>query len=178
MAVPSSYTWVNGLVPGASVLNPGVRDVTEFLLSPPHAKAHRATAGIALTAGTSSVVNLDGETYDSTNTMHSVASNLSRVLAPEDGLYSVIAQLGLPSQTASIVLDLRVNAAGAAGGGTSVATARVPHPNAGTCFGQIVTEVPLSAGDYVELFVTPAVTASLAAGSQNTYMAVRWVTKL
>lgn len=178
MAIPTPYTWVDSTTPPAATLNAGHKTVMAFLLAPPRCKAFRSTAGTALTAGTSTAVNLDGEQYDSTGGMHSLVSNLSRIVAPEDGLYAVTAQFAVASQTSSIVLDIRLNAAGNPASGSSQAAQRFPHIASSTTFGAITVEVPMNANDYLELFANLSVTQSPTTGVQNTYMSIRWSSSL
>lgn len=174
MAIPTPYTWVDGTVPPAALLNAGHKDVLNFLLDPPRCRGYRATAGTPLPAGADTAVNLDGEDYDSTGGMHSLVSNLARIVAPEDGLYQVYAQIGVVQNVASsITCNIRRN-------GANVASSRVPTINSvsvSTVAGTF-TEVEMSAGDYVEMFANLAATASPSTGSNITYMTARWAALL
>ena len=179
MTVPVPYTWVGGLYPSATAdLNPGVRDPLNFLLGPPRAKGYRATSGGALTGGTATLVNLDGELYDSTGSMHSLTSNIGRIVAPYPGLYFINASVGIAGQTAGqrIIIDVRLNAAGSASGGSSVLTTSAPTaPSSGTSsLGSICGHYMLDAGDYVEMFLTPATTASPNPIPAQTFLEVIW----
>lgn len=177
MTVPGVYDWATGPPnPGATPLNAGIRDPLLYLLDPPHVRAYRATAGTALTAGVATVVNLDGEEYDSTGTMHNLVTNLGRLVAPYDGIYQVYAQIGAIQNTgaSSITLGIRLN------GVTSKADVRVPTitTSAVSTVASVQGDVPMSAGDYVEMVATLAFTASPAVGTNITYMQGRWVSQL
>lgn len=175
MAVPTTYSWVNGAIPGSTLLNPGIRDVDNFLLAPPRCRAYRATAGAALTAGTNTLVNLDGENYDSSGTMHSLVSVQSRIVAPETGLYTITAQFSCAITSASLTADLRINAAGVGTGGTVIASDRVAFITGGSAVAKLYTDWPMTAGDHVEMFANLPNTLSPNTGVNQTYMLIRWV---
>jgi hypothetical protein len=178
MTVPSPFTWVDGAHPGAASLNPGVRDVDAFLLDPPHARAYRATAGTALPAGTSTAVNLDGETYDSTGTMHSLTTNLSRITVPSDGLYTLYGQVAGVVASGTLLLSMRVNAAGVATGGNEAGVNRVAGSGAGiSTICQVTGDWAMFAGDHVELFATFPASTSPTPGAGATFMQARWVSQ-
>ena len=172
MTVPAAYDWTSLPTPGATPLNAGVRDPINFLLDPPHVRAYRATAGSAIAANTPTVVNLDGESYDSTGTMHSLTSNLGRLVAPFDGMYQVYAQIGVVQNTGAgtVVLTIRQN------GTTAQGDVRVPTitSSAVSTVASVLADVPMSAGDYVEMLTTLAFAATPAAGVNITYMQMRW----
>jgi hypothetical protein len=179
VTVPVPYDWTAVARPSATAnLNPGIRDVDAFLLSPPHARAYRATAGGALTGGVLTLVNLDGEQFDSTGTMHSLVTNLGRMTAPYPGIYWVNGAVGIAGQstTGRLVLDIRQNAAGSPTGGASVLTTGAnDSPTGGTSsFVGVAGLVAFNAGDYVEMFLTPATTASPNATPSQTYLELAW----
>jgi hypothetical protein len=180
VTVPVPFDWTSVPIPSRTAdLNPGLRDVDAFILGRPHAKAYRSTAGTALTGGTASLVNLDGELFDSTNSMHSLTSNISRVSAPYPGIYWCNAAVGIAGQSTSgrVVLDVRLNALGSSSGGASVLTTGANASAAGvgtTSFVNISGLVSMNAGDYVEMFCTPATTQAPNASAAQTFLELSW----
>ena len=97
---------------------------------------------------------LGAEQFD-TNGMHSNATDNSRIAAITDGIYLAIGQVTfVANATGTRKGIIRKNAAGAPGSGTAWGvTVADASPASQVTSLQVVSLVPLGAGDYVELFV-------------------------
>jgi hypothetical protein len=180
VAVPAPQTWVNSVLVAAADLNREIRDTASFILNPPHVAAFRSAA-LTVPTSSSTLVQLDGEQYDwSVTAMHDTVTNNSRLIAPEDGLYDIRARtLWAANATGDRELDVRLNAAGASGGGTLVVS---DHSTPQAAAGINVTaqrDWPMVAGDYIELFVFQSSGGNLGVtvGVSGTWMQMRWVSK-
>lgn len=148
-----------------------------FLLNPPHAYAYKPVNG-ALASSTWDVVSLGAELYDwSVTGMHSTSTNSSRITAPETGIYNIEAFAKFEANAAgSRGLEIKKNAAGVETGGTQVYQEyRLPATNS-TGFISASIDYPLTAGDYVELFVWQNTGGALnvLGGASTLYLSIRW----
>ncbi|HEY3141032.1 MAG TPA: hypothetical protein VGJ86_07870 [Acidimicrobiales bacterium] len=181
MAVPTPRTYVAAEFETATILNGDIRDTATFLLGPPHCYAYRATDVSIPTSGVWALASLTGELYDSTTTMHSTASNQSRIIAAETGLYTIKAHARFAANaTGARGINIRKNAAGDQTLGTDLFfTFSLPSSgNIGYVFGSV--DVQLNATDYVEMFVNQSSggALNLLGGVTESFMSARWVSKL
>jgi len=146
-AVPATRTWVAGEVVLASHFNNNIRDVLNFLLTPPIFKG-RQTAAQTLTTGVATAISLDTEDVDSAGG-HSTVTNTSRYTAVYAGWYSVGSGVSYAANATGIrTVEYDVNGAVQAAGGTAfAATGAVTNRLPGRSF-----QVFLNVGDYVETF--------------------------
>jgi hypothetical protein len=176
MTVPVPRTWVASEFVTATIMNSAVRDVLNFLLDPPHVYAYRSTALTHTSNGNWLAVNLDGELYDSTGTMHD-AGTPSRLVAPEPGVYrGTIGVAFVTNVTGARGVRVRKNAAGSDASGTPIAETAI---GALTAFGNRVVcpfQVELNSGDYIEPFYYQGSGGSLdyVTGASQTYMSMQW----
>lgn len=172
MPVPATLTGVAGKKLPATDFNSGVRDPIEFALNPPRVHAYDNT-GIACADSTDVLLTLSGEQYD-TDSMHSTASNTSRIVFTTAGSYQVNCTVQWPNATYTVSnIMARLNAAGAVGGGTGLRTqnyqtARVPQMHFTRFF---------NAGDYIEFWLqqTSGGSRTTVAGALATYVTALWV---
>ena len=123
--------------------------------TPPRCYAWRS-ASDALTDGVFKLVSFDDEVYDEPyNTMHSLVTNASRVIAPEDGNYSITCGAGWGSVASTLVqFEVRKNAAGSVGSGDRI----IRHVQNGagggepTFLGRSI-DYDFVIGDYIEMFM-------------------------
>lgn len=136
----------------ASQWNSDVDTSIAFLESTPRTQV-KNSAAVSTTSGTPLLLTADTETYD-TDTMHSLVSNTSRVVANTPGLYDVkVVVTFAANATGYRAVDLRKNAAGASGGGTDIVQVNIASFQAVAstvvAFG---FEVQLAVNDYLEIF--------------------------
>jgi len=154
-------------------------DVLTFEDAKPRCHAYDA-ATVSCVSGTSTLITFDSEMYDSTGTMHT-GGNPSRLIAPIDGLYRYRSQIIIAAVTTYTVglFNVRQNAAGAAGGGTSlqntnfVTAAAVTNVSPRTEFIRA-----LVAGDYLETFIqqtSGGSNRSTIAGAYSTFATLEYV---
>lgn len=116
-----------------------------------------------------------------TDSMHSTASNNSRIIATAAGLYSVTCEIyaDAHSQFEPIHLMIRKNAAGSSTGGTFVVQATNPFSTNAVVVtaAQCATSVRLAANDYLEIFVmSEANGESLVGTTRNHRFGMTWQT--
>lgn len=147
-------------------------DVITFEDAKPRVHAYDSVGNVVLNAGTIKLVVLDAEMYDSTGTMHT-GGNPSRLVAPIDGIYRFSGVVTMPTATYTTgLLNLRQDAAGASGGGTSlqnkffvIAAAQTqPQPT-------VEVVKALTAGQYFEMFI------SQVSGADRTTMLGPYLTR-
>ena len=180
MAVPVPRTWVASEFVTATIMNADQRDTDNFQLGPPRCYAYRSAAITHQNNGNWETINLDGELYDSGG-MHDPASNASRVIAPEPGIYrGTVGVAFAVSGTGNRGARVRKNAAGLVGGGTEVCIDTRPS-FAGLSFHMVVPfQVQLNAGDYIEPFYYQSSGGNLAyiEAAAETYLNMIWDAKL
>jgi hypothetical protein len=136
-------------------------DVITYEDAKPRCHAYDSVGNV-MADGVSKLILFDAEMYDSTGTMHGAST--SRLIAPIDGIYRYSFMITMASATytnPTSQVNIRQNAAGASGGGTSLQTTNF------TVAGAQVQPSPkieivraLVAGDYLEAFVIQTSTAS------------------
>lgn len=174
--VPTVHTVAVGDKITAADENTYVRDAVSYLLNPPRIHAYAGSTQ-TLTTATITVLTFDTENWD-TDGMHSTSSNTSRLVVVTTGLYACNFGVTFATNATSWrYLNIRKNAAGASGGGTSVyqgftSGLAVSNNNITASF-----DVSLNAGDYLEVFASQNSGGNLAtvAGSLATFGQMRWV---
>lgn len=176
MAVPSTPTWVSGPV-GDGTMNARIRDPLAFILSPPRAYAFR-NAAKSTTDAIDTLYDLNDELYDLYGTpAHDTATNNSRLVAAETGIYVCFAQMTWAANaTGRRRTTIRKNSAGVSTGGTQVGRMDVPVVPAGGHSNAFSAVVPLTANDYVEMFgqQTSGGALDISNGVGVTYLAFYW----
>jgi len=155
----------------------GVKGALDFILSPPRCLVYQTAITTMGTSGTAALALFDTELYD-TDTMHSTSTNTGRLTSNATGLYHVQAHIGFAANaTGYRLLNIRKNAAGASGGGTSVAVARIAASPTLATQAYVAVDVQLNSTDYVELFVTQTSGGSLDTVTSlgNSWFSARWV---
>lgn len=180
MAVPTPYDAVAFRKLAAAELDLGIKDCLEFLLDGyPRVHAWDNSAA-SMANGTATLVPLNSETFD-TDTMHDTAVNNSRIVHTTAGVYDEEWFITIAGGVAYTQLDLniRLNAAGASGGGTTLRTQSYSDG----------TRAPITmvfrylrffnAGDYTEAFITQASggARALSATSLGTRCMSRWIAR-
>lgn len=151
--------------------------VTADDLTPVHHRCRAYPSGNQSTSGSTVVVALGAEDYD-TSSMHDTATNNSRIVAPVAGYYVVQAQVTwAANSTSRRLLALRANASGNSAAGTQLALSTGQAMTTGAMSLQIYWEGPLSISDYVELFALQDSGGSLniLAGVSTTWLSMRFV---
>lgn len=181
MAIPTPYDASSGQFVTDSILDAGIRDVFNFLLSPPRCKCYKSVdAGIA--DSTWILLNWDTEEYDdATRPSHSTATNPSRLIAPEAGIYPAGWTIRWQANgTAVRKIEWRKNGTGVVGGvptGTLILDQVVPAIAGGEdTYNDGIIDVPLAAGDYLELFVwqNSGLTLQVRGGIGKSSISWRW----
>lgn len=181
MTVGTPKTWADSAVVPvtASDMNAEVRDQLRELFGPKRAQVYRSTAMSLVSGTTPLVVTFDSEAYD-TDTMWD-AANPTRLQLTTAGLYIVIAHAFFGNySTPTRHLQMRMNAAGASGGGTALPADQVYGAGAsGSGKVGLVFERVFTAGQYLEMFVfqnSGATQASgLGGGASNIFLSARRV---
>lgn len=148
-----------------------------FLLAPPRCMVYQTAAGTFTTSGTTYAVGFDTEAWD-TDSMHSTASNTSRLVATTSGLYVLQCQLAFAANATGVrSLDIRKNAAGNPASGTLLASSRAAAISGVVTTISLAIDLQMAAGDYVELFGTHTSGGSLnsSTGVNATFAQMRWV---
>lgn len=169
--VPTPLTAAAGAKATATSFNAGVKTPLEWeLTNYPRVHAHNV-AGTTITNATAwTLVPFDAETYD-TDSMHDPTTNNSRIVFTTAGLYEVDYQVVLVGSLTTFPtvarLNIRLNAAGASGGGTVLKV--LDYGNAhvmSTRFCRV-----FSAADYIEIFASQ--TSGVNKTLDNTGLATR-----
>ena len=149
--IPTPPTFTAGQVLTASQCNQLVTCLN-FWASPPRALISKSGTQ-SLTSGVVTVLTFDTESYD-TDGMHDTATNNTRLYAKTAGYYAISATIGFATNgTGTRGIQLRLNAAGSASGGTLLYDLTFPTvsgANATVILPQFT--YPLALDDYVELF--------------------------
>lgn len=152
-------------------------DAEEF--TPPQVKAWNSTL-VTLANSTTTVIPLQTELWDSTGTMHDTTTNTSRLVAPIDGRYLILANLGfVQNAVGRRICQVRLNAAGAGAGGIPISEENhMASPLGSTVIGTKF-EYDLIAGDYVEMFGNQTSGAPLDSADvvHQTWMSMRWMSQ-
>lgn len=175
--IPPTQSFSAGEKVTGSKLTAGTKTVLDFLMNPPRVNAFLNSGTISLTSGTSTLITLEGESWD-TDSMHSTASNTSRITIRTSGQYlvSFYARF-LTNSTGYRQLNLRSNAGGSANGGTTISTISIPANSGDATFVTRTLELPCVAGEYYELFATQNSGSSVSVqnGQRVTGMEFRWL---
>lgn len=158
-------------------VDPGSSDVPEF--TTPQVKAWNSTL-VSLVSGTTTVIPLQTELWDTTGTMHDSTANTSRLVAPIDGRYLILANLGfVQNATGRRICQVRLNANGSGVAGTPISEENhMASPLGSTVIGTKF-EYDLVAGDYVEMFGNQTSGAPLNSANvvHQTWMSMRWMSE-
>jgi hypothetical protein len=179
MAVPTPKTWVAAEFVDAAEFNVELRDTFNFLLAPPRCYAFKTSDG-ALANASWGALNFNGELYDS-NAAHDNSTNNTRLVAPESGLYTIIAHTMFETSSAGLrLIDVRKNANAVQTGGTDLSM--VVQAGNGTTEARLIVAVDaqLNAGDYVESFAwqNSGAPLNVIGGAANCFLSFRWASKL
>jgi hypothetical protein len=184
-----THGWTSGEVVTAANLNTYVNDNLNALASPPFCDVYATTPGnTSGTAGTFTAIPFDSENADSTGTMHSTATQTSRITVPIDGLYHVEGGVAILSQANSInALRCFVALNGAAQTSTyassyvppsSSPVSSIATPPLSTYISATYSRyIRATANQYFELFVgcTATTVAIASASTVRPYLQVRWM---
>lgn len=144
--VPVTRTWVAGEVVLASHFNSNIRDVLNYLLSPPILEIYQSVAQ-TLTTSVVSPITMTSEVVDSSG-MHSTSSDTSRAVAVYPGYYVFAGSIAFTGSAAgNRVLQWQKN------GSASIASADATFPpwSASVNIYNLRTKlIFLNVGDYVE----------------------------
>lgn len=164
----------------AADFNDEVLDGLRAVYSPPMVETFRTTT-LTVNSGTTALVGFDDERFDqdfgpaSTGTFHDPVTNNSRVVFPYDGLYEVefFWQWSASPGANLATMNLRLNAAGASAGGTSLRSVLTGSDRTGS----YRIRRAFIAGDYCELFATQTSGAArdLGAGASVTGIYARFI---
>lgn len=154
-------------------------DVITYEDAKPRCHAYDSVGNVCVSVG--AVIKLvlyDSEVYDSTGTMHGAST--SRLVAPIDGLYRFSALTRFTSDTYTVGLsNVRRNAAGASGGGTSLANLFFHATGGSTGPAPFHSfNVLLTATDYLEVFVSQTSTGgnkTTVAGAWGTFATLEYI---
>ncbi len=149
----------------------GTQWVTVFGPGVPDCRAY-ATAVTNMTSGTSTIITLGGEAWDTTGTMHSTTTNTSRITVPYSGLYRVTAHLTFTANANGYrEVMVRKN------GSSAEAYIRLSPLGIAIAHYSFSEEIALQGGDYLEMIGTQDSGSTLtnATGDRNTFLHVRRV---
>jgi hypothetical protein len=159
LSPPLSYTAATGNFLTAALWNTQVRDATAFLAGPPVFFGY-ASVSQSLSAATYTAALLDTEVVD-TYGGHSTSTNTSRYTAQIAGTYEVVGTGSVASNSGGL-LSLYVAKNGTELTGSRTATNPMTGHNTGMPTAPV--QVPLLAGDYVEVYVYNQTAVSTATG--------------
>jgi hypothetical protein len=177
VAIPDPGTWSAGLVT-TTMMNTRLRDVENWLLNPPHVHAFRSTN--KSTNNTAYVLfDMDSELYDwSTSAMHDNATNNSRLVAPEAGIYYISAHVRWAAASGgSRDLLIRKNAAGNPVSGTAIIEEFTTPAGGNIGFAHWSGDFVMAANDYIELWTRQTSATNpidVLAAVHNTYLSMVW----
>ena len=158
-------------------VDPGSDDLEEF--TPPQAKAWNSTL-VTLANSTTTVIPLQTELWDTTGTMHSTVIDTSRLVAPIDGRYLILANLGFVQNTVGRrICQVRLNAAGSGVAGTIISEENHAASPLGSTVIGTKFEYDLIAGDYIEMFGNQTSGGGLDSANlvYQTSMSMRWMSE-
>jgi hypothetical protein len=174
--VPATQSFLAGEKVTAAKLIAAAKTPLDFLLNPPRVNAYAGTGPVVATA-TTTLIPLDTESWD-TDSMHSTATNSSRITINTSGQYLVTFYARFPSNaTGYRQLNLRLNATGNPALGSTLSTISLAAVNGDATFVTRTLELTCVAGDHYEIFATQNSGASLTlqAGQRVTGMEFRWL---
>jgi hypothetical protein len=158
-----------------------VQDASEDVevAQPPQVKAWHSTL-VSLANSTTTVIPLQTELWDTTGTMHSTTVDTSRLVAPIDGRYLILANLGfVQNAVGRRICQVRLNAGGSGVAGTNISEENHMASPLGSTVVGTKFEYDLIAGDYVEMFGNQSSGGALdsAAVINQTWMSMRWMSE-
>lgn len=168
MATTTPHTWTASEIATSTNL----QTLTQAILdvqSPKRCHAYQNVGQVVATAATTAVT-LDSEEVD-TDAMHSTVTNTSRITCVTAGRYRFIGQVAYPSNaTGYRSALLRKN-------GSNIAISQAQAANGASHYQQVVDEILLAVGDYVELFATQSSGGNLTliASASSTFLHAAWV---
>lgn len=134
-----------------------------------------AALNLSGTAGTMTLIPWDGEEYEDNvvaDAMHSITTNPSRLIAPYNGKYLILATIEVAGNATAqwFRINLQKNNAGV--NGTSLKWSTGPGAAGASNTNNFAISAPLKlvAGDYIEVFASSTLaTHALAVGQTTTY---------
>jgi hypothetical protein len=174
--VPATQSFLAGEKVTAAKLIAAAKTPLDFLMNPPRCNAYAGSA-ISLADQTTTLITFSTEAWD-TDSMHSTSSNTSRITINTSGQYLVTFYARwLSNATGYRQLNLRLNATGNPGLGSTLSTINTPAVNGSATFLTRTMEMSCVAGDHYELFAWQNSTASLSldTGQRVTGMEFRWL---
>lgn len=146
MAWSTPRTWVATELVTAAYMNQDVRDNLTFLYAPPSARVYNSANITGVVTATLTALTFDSERWDN-DTIHSTATNTSRLTATTAGKYGIWANVRWDSNTAGTqrIIRLRHNGSTLFASSTQAVAANIEQ--------FIYSEWQMAAGDYVECMV-------------------------
>ena len=156
--IPTAPTFTAGSTLAAADLNE-LRDAIDFWALTPRTYAWQSAAQ-STTSGAAALIALQSEVYDIVQSgdtaSHDLVTDNSRLYVRTTGKYEINGQVQFATNATGVrTAQIRLNAAGAVGGGSLLVTAQQsPLTGASTSVTMPSIEVALTAGDYIEMFGT------------------------
>ena len=150
---PSTATKAVGSKVAASWANDNVKAPIDFIWDPPRCRVYDGV-GVSMANSAFTLLTFSAEAND-TDSMHSTASNTSRITINTSGTYRVDFYSILPSGSTYTVysVNLRKNAAGAPAGGSSMFTHQQGSPGGAPFQARFSFEIDVTAGEHYEFFI-------------------------
>lgn len=173
MALPNPRTWTVDEYVEAADLNQEIRDAVLFFRDAPSCRV-RNSAAILIANSTETALDFDTERWDN-DAMHG-GVNPSRLTAPEDGVYAIVAHVAFaPNATGTREVKIRLN------GTTCIGSDCRPAVTTGneTRF-SVPTQWKLAAGEWVDVAVFQSSGGNLnvqAGASYSPEFEMTWVSK-
>lgn len=171
--VPVPKTWVDQDVATAPVLNTELRDMFNFLISPPRVALSRVSA-LSLPSGSAVAVPWENQFINTFSMWSSGAP--TRITIPVPGKYrvSVVGSFST-NQTNIRVIQVRLN--GSTPNYKILQAAPVPSPTAETVVsGSLTLPYTFAIGEYFEIQATQSTGSTLSfAGSADAYVTAEWM---
>lgn len=176
--IPTVATISAGAVVTSTYLN-SLKAAVDFWALTPRCYAYQTSTSSPATS-TGTVLPMQAEVFDIVQSgdspMHDNSTNNSRVYVRTSGKYIISGQVTFANNSTGIrQAYVRLNAAGSPGGGSQLTLANAPALTAVPTSVPIPTvTVPLTAGDYIELFGWQNSGGSLAtvAGQGSTFLSL------
>lgn len=148
-----TYTFTPNTKAKAAEVNQNFQDlatalttVENTLNNPIRCRAYRATSAQSLNSGTTTAIQLNGETYD-TDTMHSTSTNNTRITFNTAGTYVVTANLRFAANATGLrAVNVRLN-----GGSTNLVQVNGAPTPTSIWTGVASCTHTFTAGDYIEM---------------------------
>jgi hypothetical protein len=178
MAVPTVLDATAGDKGSAAAFDSGVRDPLNFVLDD-YPRVHAYQSGnLPCLNGVAKLVTYDSEVYD-TDAMHSTSSLTSRIVFTTPGLYRHTIKVHMATATfTTLNMTINKNSGGSVGGGVTLANPDFKSTASGPGNCVLIFNWPYTvAGDYIEIFITQTVSASVntAAGALATFVQAEFI---